>query len=183
MRPGKLPRMKGKPYIHSFFPLKVEDRCEAEQIIDASATLGHNPTFWMLVTLRPEATKKLPVWEDHSQSFFYRQELVSQIHGLFFDLDVGRAPEDSKNEFDSMTADEALEGTLDLVEANVIPMPTLTAASGRGRYLLYLFREPVDATLANIARWRLVVGGVLSRITHLAPDVGACHTLNRLFKG
>jgi len=189
-RPGKLPSQKGKPYVHSFFPLRVEVRYEAGEIIDMTAALGHEAAFWMLVTLRPEACERDPAWEGRGQRFSYKQEHVSQIHGLFFDLDVGRSPEDSKCEHDQMTADEALSRLLDLVEANVLPMPTLTATSGRGRYFLYLFDEPLDAIPANIKRWSTVVDLVLSRIAHrasdtatcLAPDIPACHTLNRCFK-
>jgi hypothetical protein len=181
-RPGRLPAMRGQPYIHSYFPLRAEDNYEAEQIISDTAALGHKATYWMVVTLRPEACERQPVWEGREQLFSYEQVQVSQILGLFFDLDVGRSLEDSKNKFEQMTADEALDGALDLVDANVIPMPTLTAPSGRGQYLIYLFKEPLDATPDNRARWRLVVDGILDRIGHLAPDIGACHTLNRLFK-
>ena len=122
------------------------------------------------------------MWQCREQRFSYVQNYVSQIHALFIDLDVGRSPEESKNEFDQMTADEALEGALVLMEESAIPMPTLTVASGRGCYLLYLLTEPLDATPGNVGRWRVVVDSFLDRIVHLAPDIGACHTLNRCFK-
>ncbi len=182
LRPGRLSSQKGRPYIHSFFPLTAEEHGNAEEIVATTVELGHEKTYWMAVTLRPDACAELPVWECDAVSFRYTQEFVSQIHGLFIDLDVGRSPEDSKNEFDQQTAGKALEGALALVEDNIIPMPTITACSGRGRYLLYLFTEPLDATSGNVARWRVVVDAILERVRHLAPDVGACRTLNRLFK-
>src|SRR5260221_796524 len=181
-RPGRKRSMAGTPYIHSFFPVRAADRYEAAQVIETATALGH-PTYWMLVTLRPQACPVLqPSWEGEPQTFSYRKPFVSQIHGLFFDLDVGRAPEHSKSEFDQITADEALAVVLDLVQSNVIPLPTLTAPSGRGRYLLYLFKEPVDATAKNVMCWREVVNAFLRRLTRLAPDCGACRSLNGLFK-
>ncbi len=180
-RPGRLTSQKGGPYIHSYFPLRCEDHYEAANIIETTIAL-REVAYWMAVTLKPQACDQQAVWNGHALRFEYGKKYVAQIHGLFFDLDVGRSPEDSKNDFDQMTAEEALSGLHDLIGSEVIPMPTLTATSGRGRYFLYLFNEPIDATPENVARWRVVVDGVLPCIKHLAPDIGACHTLNRCFK-
>lgn len=181
-RPGKLKSQRGKPYPHSYFPPRVEDRHDIEEIVDVITALGHEPAFWMLFTLRPDACDVFPAWEQRPQRFRYTKEFLSQILGIFIDLDVGRPPEEATSEASKMSHEAALERVLNLVENKVIPMPTLTAPSGRGRYIVYLFQTAIDATADNIERWKMVVNELLRRVDHLAPDKSASRTPNRLFK-
>lgn len=81
-----------------------------------------------------------------------------------------------------MTADEAEEHVLDLVECEVIPQPSLMGRSGRGVYVLYLFKEPLDVTDDVPFLWLGIVNRLLRRMQTLRMDEAACRTLNRLFK-
>lgn len=181
-RPGKLRGKRGESYKHSYFPLRVEDRYEFELIIEATEALQHKAAYTLLTTFRPDACRSFPVWSGNELSFSYRQEYISQLTGLFLDIDCGRSPEEDDDPRAWMTAAEAEEHVLDLVECEVIPQPSLMARSGRGVYVFYLVKEPLDVTDDVPFVWLGIVNRLLRRMQTLRMDEAASRTLNRLFK-
>lgn len=101
---------------------------------------------------------------------------VRELVAITVDLDVGRDAKD-------MTADMAVGYALSLARSEKIPLPSLTAASGRGAYLLWLLQDAEtgkapQASKANVDRWRKTLAELIKRLDGLKPDTNATRPAN-----
>ena len=101
---------------------------------------------------------------------------VKQLVAITIDLDVGRDETD-------MTSDMAVGYALSLARYGEIPLPSLTAASGRGAYLLWLLKDAETGlapytTRENIDRWKKTTAELCKKLEEVKADRNATRLAN-----
>jgi hypothetical protein len=173
---AKLPGFKAGtdgPYLH---PFGAPTRDEFMWVVDTAIDAGAEAVYTMLATFRyPVAYPK------RQQPYSFPRSRCDSILGLMIDLDVGRSESEARDTTQTMSADDALAIVFRLVEQDAIPLPTLTARSGRGLYLLYIFSAAARYTEHLRRRFEAVHDELRTRLAGLCPDRSSRNVV-QLFK-
>ncbi len=173
-RPGRARGSEGKPYIQPFYALPAERLGDFSQIVQSAVDSGDEAVYTSLAVFSSSVLYAHP-GRDQRYSFAGRR--CKHFLGIWIDHDVGRSREEAKNPFQLLTAEAALIGTIRQIEKGAIPLPTMTAESGRGRYVIYVFATALANTPAVRLRMRAVHDGLCARLADFAPDRSSGNTV------
>ena len=125
---------------------------------------------------RIKAGEKYQGWPLQPLYFNAANHHVNQLVAITVDLDVGR-------EEDDMTSEMAVGYALSLARYGEIPLPSLTAASGRGAYLLWLLKDAESgraprANRDNIDRYKKTTAELCKKLEMLKADRNATRLAN-----
>ncbi|HXH92990.1 MAG TPA: hypothetical protein VNN25_15515 [Thermoanaerobaculia bacterium] len=111
------------------------------------------------------------------QPYSFTAARCAHLLGMCIDLDIGRSEEDAKDASQLLNPIDALKGILRLIETGAIPLPTMTAQSGRGRYLIYIFASALPRGPEVRRRVRAVHADLCKRLSGFSPDPSSGNTV------
>jgi len=173
--------------VHPLMPMKVSDRSEILPLLFEAAletTCYYMPNIFCEAALHrwrkeadavPLTEYKKRITEGQARPLYFHaaNHHIKQLVAVAVDLDVGRHKDD-------LNSHQAVAQVLTAAHEGTLPLPSMTAASGRGAYCLWLLYDVAaeaapEATPANIATWRKVTTELVSRLQHLKADKIATH--------
>jgi hypothetical protein len=172
-RPGRARESGGKAYVHPLFALPSERRCDFAQIVQTAVESGDESVYTTLAAFNPS----VHAFPTREQPYSFTVGRCAHLLGMYIDLDIGRSEGDAKDASQLVSPKDALEGTIRLIEEGAIPLPTMTAESGRGRYLIYIFAEALPRSLEVRRRMQAVHAELCKRLSGFSPDPSSGNTV------
>ena len=172
-RPGRARESGGKAYVHPLFALPSERKHDFAQIVQTAIDSGDESVYTTLAAFNP-SVYAFPKYE---QPYSFTAARCAHLLGMCIDLDVGRSEEDAKEASQLLSSKDALEGTIWLIEKGIVPLPTMTAESGRGRYLIYIFAAALARTEEVRRRMQAVHIELCKRLSDFSPDPSSGNTV------
>ena len=108
-----------------------------------------------------------------------KERHLRYLNACYCDLDIGRTLKESNRPEQWQTFGEAVGTVLKLVDAGMIPPPSIIARSGRGAYLFWILRDiklPTDPPRAypeKIVLYKQINRAISERLNALAADMNA----------